>query len=619
MCGIAGYSGQGSREILEKMTNVLEHRGPDGAGFFVDGRVGLGHRRLAIIDLSPTGRQPMSTADGRVTIVFNGEIYNFIELRMGLEKAGYRFLGASDTEVILAAYQVYGLECFKKMNGMFALALYDQPENKLILARDRLGKKPLYWGVMSGTLMFASELKAMVQHPLFRKEIDLAALNKYLAFDYVPTPHTIYQAVYKLEPGYFLEYQNGQVSKEKFWDIKFNVVAAAGRLTRPDLLAEMDARLSAATASRLVADVPLGVFLSGGLDSSTIAYYAQKNSRQKIKTFSIGFAEKSFDESQYAERVAKYLGTDHHHQILTAKDALDIIPALGDVLDEPLADYSIISTLLLSRFTRQHVTVALGGDGGDELFFGYPTFVAESMVRYLNNAPAKFVLNLTKRLLPTSHAHFNTGFKLNQLLAGLDSSPEHRHHDWMGNKNTALRLSAGMTGKMEGEWYEEIDGYFKNVAKENRWNQLVYLYLRTYLMDQVLVKVDRASMAYALEVRAPLLDYEFVDFVNSVPYTYKLKGLRTKQLLKELMVDKLPLEIVERKKQGFAVPLSAWFTNELKPLVLALLSEDKVRQTGILNPKAVAQIVNEHLARQADHRKTIWNLLVFQMWWERWM
>ena len=647
MCGIAGYIGKGDRAILEAMTSTLTHRGPDDAGFFVvTGRkfssrseenffgsnnppsvagaqsrsvsgglpggerggwsVGLGHRRLSIIDLSPTGHQPMQSADGTVTIVFNGEIYNFQSIRDELK--GYPWRGTSDTEVILAAYQAYGLECFKKMNGMFALALYDAPRDRLVMARDRLGKKPLYWGKFGGTVVFGSELKALLKHPAIKKEIDQNSLAKYLAFDYVPTPHSIFKNIYKLEAGHYLVYERGEIKKQPFWDITFG---DRHDLTEAQVLPELDKHLARSVSSRLVSDVPLGIFLSGGLDSSTIAYYAQKASAQKIKTFSIGFTEKSFDESRYARQVAKQLATEHYEQIVTPKEAQDIIPAIGDILDEPVADYSIIPTLLLSRFTRKHVTVALGGDGGDELFFGYPTFPAERAAAWLNNPLGKGLLTFLKNLAPHSNQHFHLRFKLERLLAGLGSDPRHRHHDWMGNRTSGYELQTT-------DLYEDVDGYFEQYKNASRWQQLQALYLRTYLMDQVLVKVDRASMAASLEVRAPFLDYELVDFVTSLHYSYTAHGWQTKYLLKRLMRDKLPAEIVQRKKQGFAVPVGAWFAGELAPMLRDVLSRSNVERAGLVDPQLVERLVEDHIAGRVDYRKELWNLFVLHQWSDKW-
>lgn len=606
MCGIAGYFGQGDRGILERMTNTLTHRGPDDAGFFIDGTIGFGFRRLSIIDLSPSGHQPMESSDGNIVVIFNGEIYNFVELRTELEKKGYRFKSKSDTEVIIYAYSEYGTKCFEKLNGMFAIALYDKKNQRVILARDRLGKKPLYWALYNDTLIFGSELKALMAHPLFKKGIEPASLQKYLAYDYIPTPHTIFKEVYKLEPGHYLTYEKGNIAKTCFWDVKFTTDNSFTGTA--DILKEMDLRLEKAVTSRLVSDVPLGIFLSGGLDSSTIAYYAQKGSKEKIKTFSIGFQEKSFDESNYAREVAKFLGTDHYEHMVTAKDALGVVPHIGGMIDEPMADYSIIPTYLLSQFTRRHVTVALGGDGGDELFFGYPTFQAERLFPLIKmGAP---LIRLFEKLLPVSHAHFNMKFKLCQLLQGINVEAKYRHHAWMGTfVNPELRIT-----NYELQKYDDIDRYWEKIKNEPRWNQLAYLYLKTYLMDQVLVKVDRASMANSLEIRAPFLDYEFVDFVNSIDYRYKIHGLTAKYLLKRLMKDKLPSGIVHRPKQGFGIPISTWLTGELKPLLLDMLSEERIRREGIFEPNAVTRMITEHIGKKRDHRKALWSLLVWQLW-----
>ncbi len=627
MCGVAGYVGHGDHDILKKMTDTLTRRGPDDAGYIVFGNVGLGHRRLSIIDLSPTGHQPMTSADGTVTIVFNGEIYNYTELKKELNK-NYSFRGNSDTEVILAAYQAYGLDCFKKMNGMFAIALYDQKNDRLALARDRLGKKPLYWTVQEGTLLFGSELKALLQHPAFNKEIDPKAVAMYTYYDYIPTPYTIYRGVQKLEPGMYLAYEKGAVRKEKFWDVGFGGGEAdrtnrTDRTNKVELLAELGRRLERATAMRLVSDVPLGIFLSGGLDSSTIAYYAAKASPAaagQIKTFSIGFDDSTFDESAYARQVAKFLGTDHHERMITSKEAMDIIPRIADILDEPMADNSIIPTTLLSRFTREHVTVALGGDGGDELFLGYPTFRAERLMQWGGHLFRALspMFNGLAQILPASHGHYNARFQMEQFLRGLKSAPIHRHHDWMGTFSGEMREKL-LVDRTRWDVYDILDKYVTAVAGEPQWNKLIYLYLRTYLMDQVMVKVDRASMAAALETRAPFLDYEFVDFVNAIPYTYKLHGLQTKHLLKELMKDKLPREIVYRPKRGFGAPVGRWLAGPLSGFLRETLSEENVQRAGVFKPEYVSRLVNDHIGRKYDHRKKLWNLVVFQLWWERWV
>lgn len=627
MCGIVGFLGRGDQETIQKMMHSIEHRGPDDGGFFHDENVWLGHRRLSILDLSPLGHQPMESQSGHTVTVFNGEIYNFRELKKELESKGYSFRGGSDTEIILALYEEEGTECFKKMNGMFALALYDKKQHRLILARDRMGKKPLYYSIFEDGLCFGSELKSLLQYPQIKKEINLQAFAEYLAFDSVFTPQAIFKNVFKLEPGSFLVFEKGQVSKEKFWDIEFGRENewTGTEYEEKDILREMDIRLQKAVESRLVADVPLGIFLSGGLDSSTIAYYAQKLSEKKVQTFSIGFEEQSYDESPFAREVAKFLGTDHHEHILKAKEALGLIPHMADIVDEPVADYSFIPTYLLSKFTRESVTVALGGDGGDELFFGYPTFQAERMVQYMrkNEAFMKQVIESAASLLPSSNKHFNLKFKLERLVAGLNTTPGHRHHSWMGTFS-AGSISQLVHSDIKEEMkkmnpFTQLDVYEQQISNLPRWNQLVYLYCRTYLMDQVLVKVDRSSMAASLEVRAPFLDYKFVDFVNSLDSRYKLRGFETKYLLKKLMEDKLPHSIVYRKKQGFAVPLSHWFRHELKDFVLEILSQESIEKGGYFDAIAVKKLVDEHMQGKGDRRKELWSLIMWQLWYNRWV
>lgn len=627
MCGIVGFVGGGDQNIIEKMMHSIHHRGPDDGGFFHKENIWLGHRRLSILDLSPLGHQPMESLSRQTVIVFNGEIYNFQELKKELEKKGYAFRGGSDTEIILALYEEEGTESFKKMDGMFALALYDKKTGRLVLARDRMGKKPLYYACLENGICFGSELKALLEHPQIKKEIDLQSFAEYLSFDAVFTPHSIFKNIQKLEPGHFLVFEKGNISKEKFWDIEFGkeTVWTGVDHEEKNILQEMDARLQKAVESRLVADVPIGIFLSGGLDSSTIAYYAQKLSGKKIETFSIGFEEKSYDESLFAREVASFLGTDHHEHILKAHEALDIIPKVADIIDEPVADYSFVPTYLLSKFTKESVTVALGGDGGDELFFGYPTFQAEKMLQYMrkNEAFMKRVVNSVAAVLPSSNKHFNLKFKLERLVAGLNTTPGHRHHSWMGTfapdslfelVHPDIKEEIKKTNP-----FVQLDAYEKQIAHLPRWNQLIYLYCRTYLMDQVLVKVDRSSMAASLEVRAPFLDYRFVDFVNSIDSRYKLRGFETKYLLKKLMEDKLPSSIVYRKKQGFAVPLSFWFRHELKDFVHDILSKEALEKVGYFDVGAVERLVKDHMEGKADRRKQIWSLIVWQLWYNRWV
>lgn len=619
MCGIAGYFGKGNQEILLKMTKTLIHRGPDDEGFYLNAEIGLGHRRLSIIDLSPAGHQPMTNEDQTVWLIFNGEIYNFQDLKKLIENK-HRFLSQTDTEVIIHLYEEIGEEVFKQLNGMFAIAIYDLRKHQLILGRDRLGKKPLYWGIFNKTLIFGSELKALLQHPLCQKELDISSLNKYLIYEYVPTPWSIFKNIYKLEPGHCLIYNGKNLTKKLFWDIKFNI---NNQLTKDDFIEKLDTEIERAVKVRLVSDVPLGIFLSGGIDSTTIAYYAQKNSLQKIKTFSIGFEDKSFDESVYARLAAHFLGTEHYEQILTPEQSLELIPKLAELLDEPLADASIIPTYLLSKFTKERVTVALGGDGGDELFCGYDPFVAHQFARLYEKIPAflrKKILKISQ-YLPVSFNNISLDFKIKKFIEGFDNNKIYQNQIWLGSFNKKERQSLfkeevwSLLNK-ENE-FEEIDHYLSKLNDRNFYHQLIYLYLKTYLMDDILVKVDRASMFNSLEVRAPFLDYLLVDFINTIPINLKLKGIKTKYIFKKLMETKIPPQIVYRKKKGFGIPVAKWLVKELKPLCLDLLSPDKIEKQGIFNSQYIERLLEDHFQHKKDNHKLIWTLLIFQQWYSK--
>ncbi|MFA5830727.1 MAG: asparagine synthase (glutamine-hydrolyzing) [Candidatus Paceibacterota bacterium] len=617
MCGISGFIGKGEREDAEKMNAALLHRGPDEQGVFFESGVGLGHTRLSILDLSPTGCQPMFSKDHLLVTVFNGEIYNFSELKNELQEKKHVFVGSSDTEVILALYEEYGEKCFEKMEGMFAIALYDRSNKKLLLARDRMGKKPLYWFFSHGTLVFASELKALLKHPLFKKEIDLFALNKYLAYEHIPTPESIFKGVRKLEPGSYLVFENGKTRKETFWNPCFVSESISFR----DAILRLDEEINNAVKRRMIADVPIGVFLSGGLDSSAIAYYAQNNSEEKIKTFSIGFSEKSFDESSYAREVAKFLGTEHHEKTVTAGDLLAVIPEMAALVDEPLADASIIPTFLLSKFAKEHVTVALGGDGGDELFAGYPTFQADIAASLFPKAfmfPAEKMLSL----LPISHANFSFDFKAWKFLEGVRENDSFRRHMvWLGAFNGAERaelFSKDSFKKISGaDVFDDLDRYRLESKNATLKNALLYAYERSYLMDQVMTKTDRASMFASLETRAPFLDRNIVDFVNPLPFSYKMHGFTTKYILKKLMEGKLPKHIIYRKKKGFGLPVAKWLAEDLHDFCNDTLSESAIKKAGFFKYDYIAKLKSEHFEKRNNHAKKLWTLLVFQLWYNQ--
>ena len=605
MCGIAGFVGKGTQDDLSKMVQAIKHRGPDDQGFLVKDNVGLGHARLSIIDLSPAGHQPMTR--GNLSLVFNGEIYNFKVLRKELERSGLKFSSNSDTEVVLLGFELWGLGIFAKLRGMFAIALYDFGKKQLILARDPLGKKPLYWVKFSQAFLFGSELKALIAHPAFVKELDQESLAQYFIHECVPTPKSIWAGVSKLEPGSHLVYDGQNVTKDIFWRPNYTEVRLSQEASPPrgrsDLRAkikELDNLLAKATEARLISDVPLGVFLSGGIDSSTVAYYAQKASAQKIKTFSIGFEEKSYDESNYARLVAKHLGTNHHEQYVTAKDMFDVVPLVAEIFDEPVADASVIPTYLLSKFTREKVTVALGGDGGDELFEGYQTFIAEQFKLFF---PIIRLLGYpVTKLLPKSSNYFSLDFKISKFLDGAGATGAERHSRWLAAFQP-----------------EEIRKLMDYELRIMNYESIPEFYLRRYLMDQVLVKVDRASMRSALETRAPFLDTRVVDFANSLPHKYKVRGITTKYILKKLMQDKLPSEVVWRKKKGFAVPLSNWLRHELRDLCNDLLAPDKLNREAIFNSDYVEKLKKDHFAGQRNNSKKLWTLMTFELWRDRWL
>lgn len=621
MCGIAGFHGLGNHEIIKNMTKSLARRGPNDESFYNYENLYLGFRRLSIIDLS-TGRQPMSNEDDTIWIVFNGEIYNFLELRSDLEKRGHKFKSKTDTEVIIHLYEEKGEECFKELNGMFALAIWDQNKKKLIVAKDRLGKKPLYYTVINNTFIFASELKSILCHSLVKKEIDFDSLNKYFIYEYVPSPKTIIKNVNKLEAGHFLVWHNNTLTSKKYWDATFKSINYG---SKTNILNNFDSLLSDAVKKRLVSDVPLGVFLSGGIDSASVTYYASKHSSQKIKTFSIGFDDNSFDESNYAKQVSDMLKTDHHHMYLSPKDLLESMSDIAQINDEPFADASIFPTHLLSKFTRNSVTVALGGDGSDELLAGYPTFQALKIAKLIRYLPQSSILILQKIIntLPVSYDNFSLDFKLKKIISGYSYKTEIQNQIWLGSfglkeNNNLFSNDILSTIDFENSFYE-LERLLDNVKNEKLENRLIYLYLKQYLADDILVKVDRASMYNSLEVRAPFLDYRLVDFINSLPYELKLKGFTAKYLLKELMKDKLPNNIINRSKKGFGIPVAKWLNNELKDFTNDLLSQDNISKQGILNYNYINSILTEHRDMKVDHHKKIWTLLMFQVWYNNWL
>jgi asparagine synthase (glutamine-hydrolysing) len=628
MCGLTGFWGSGGTTDVERMVATIHHRGPDDTAVYADRDVYLAHARLSIIDLSSTGRQPMSNADGSVTIVFNGEIYNFQKHRERLLRQGYVFRGTSDTEVILALYAEMGERCFSELEGMFAIALWDRHTERMFLVRDRMGKKPLYWGLFGSTLIFGSELKAVLAHPLATREFDPEALALYLAHEYVPTPWTPFKHIRKVRPGSYITYTKKEgVRESSLWDISFLKRTPVPR-SPDEYLTTLDGLIRSATEERLMAaDVPVGLFLSGGVDSSVVGYYAALLRKEKgmdpLQTFSIGFKEASFDESAHAEQVATHIGATHHARMCTADDALALLPELTAHMDEPFADASLLPTTLLSQFARNQVKVALSGDGGDELFFGYETFLAHRLADYYARVPQgiRRLIAGAAHLLPTSHRYMSLDFRVKRFVRGADMHPLPRNQAWIGSCTPGeirTMLSPDMDHRTaqfdvltpDREHYDEVSG--------DTLRRLSWVYARTYMMDGVLVKVDRASMYASLEVRSPLLSSAVAEFAYGLPSNAKLRGTRGKITLRRLMEGKLPSAIIRRRRKGFGVPLGAWLRGPLEPIMSEKLDRQRIAKQGIFNPATVDLLVREHRDGYADRRKELWTLLMFQFWYDTW-
>lgn len=617
MCGIAGYvSGriQEGSAVLERMNQAMIHRGPDEEGIYVNGTHGLGMRRLQVIDLTG-GSQPIWNEDHTVGIVFNGEIYNFRELREGLLKKGHRFSSRSDTEVIVHLYEEEGVGCLERLNGMFAFALYDTKQGELFLARDRLGEKPLHYYHRNGEFVFASEIKSILAFPGLTPRLNLEALNLYLTYEYVPAPYTIYEEIYKLEPAHFLILKKGELTLRPYWRPSFRRFEK--KFSREEGVEKLRRHLKRSVEMRTVSDVPLGAFLSGGIDSSLMTAFLAQSSSHRIQTFNIAFEDPSFDESRYSRQVARYLGTDHHEERLTPENLIKIFPEMIQNLDEPFADASAIPTYLLSRFTRRHVTVALSGDGGDELFHGYPTYQAHQIARWFPRWLAKPAQRLAD-LLPVSDGNISFDFKMRRFAAGLGHEPAVRHQIWLGafepaQKRELFRPEVSQALKEEGE-FGPLKEHWGHCDSSDDWDRLCHTDLRFYLQDDILFKVDRMSMLHSLEVRAPYLDHELVEFACSLSPGLKLKGLTAKYILKEAARGLLPEKIIHRPKKGFGVPIAKWIKSDLKEMFQETLSEETISREGLFNPKFVGRLLAEHLSRRKDHRKLLWTLFVFESW-----
>jgi asparagine synthase (glutamine-hydrolysing) len=628
MCGICGvvYADRDRHVdpgLVEIMTATITHRGPDQQGLYHQNNVGLGSRRLSIIDLDG-GQQPIHNEDKTIWVAFNGELYNYRELTHSLIRRGHKFYTASDTEVLVHAYEEFGDEFLEYLNGMFAFALWDENQHRLIVARDRLGIKPLYYTRHDNALIFGSELKTILAYPGVPRSVDLVALNEYLSFEYVPTPRTIFQNIHKLPPGHALSYRDGKLEMWQYWDINLGRSENLQPKQIQDYEGELLDVLREAVRKEMVSDVPVGVLLSGGLDSSTIAALMAEIAPGSVKSFSIRFDDPSFDESNYARRVAHHLQTEHYELTLTPNLTLELVPQLAKFLDEPLGDSSIIPTFLLSQFTRHHVKVALGGDGGDELFAGYSTLQAHRLVEYyemlLPGVVRHRLIPWIVDRLPVSFDNISLDFKVRRFIAGRGIPIVMRHHQWLGSFAIAQKrqLLQPWTQLLEKDTYQVAFEHQRNSQAQEALNQLLYCDLKLYLEGDILPKVDRASMANSLEVRVPFLNHTLVEYTAKLPHTLKLRGLTTKYILRRAMRHHLPPDILGRSKKGFNMPVAKWFTSDLRPLVEDMLSRDRLQREGFFNADYVQKLLSEHMNGQADHRKLLWTLLVFELWYEHW-
>jgi asparagine synthase (glutamine-hydrolysing) len=619
ICGVAGGDPSDGRELVARMCAAMVHRGPDDEGsVHLDG-VTLGMRRLSIIDIEG-GHQPIHNEDSTVWVVQNGEIYNHLELREVLLNAGHTFATRSDTEVLVHGYEEWGEAMVERLNGMFAFAILDLRRRRVLLARDRMGIKPLHYAVDGRRLVFASELKALLRDPVLRRDIDPVALDEYLALEFVPSPRSIVRGISKLPPAHTLEWflGSGMHRLHRYWSPTLGEETGSSSGDVDERAEELRVVMRESVRKELISDVPLGVFLSGGIDSSAVtAMMSQLGS--DVKSFSVGFAERSFDESRYARQVARHLGTDHHELTLEPSMLLDLISQLPTLLDEPLGDASIIPTYLLSAFTRRHVKVALGGDGGDELFAGYPTLQAHRLAGYYNRAPRLLREGLIEpvvRRLPVSRDNLSFDFRAKRFVSGAARPVAERHRRWMGSfaaeERTAL-LSADVREQLKGSGHIRVAEH-EGAAPADLLNQVLLMDMRLYLENDILVKLDRASMMASLEGRVPLLNNDFVEFATRLPLDMKLRGLRPKFLLKRALRGLLPDDILNRPKKGFGIPVAHWFRGPLKEQMLSVLSPERVAGKGFFDPAAVKRLIGDHLSGRKDNRKQLWTLFVFELW-----
>jgi asparagine synthase (glutamine-hydrolysing) len=626
MCGICGILSLNGAPVdpatLDEMNQALLHRGPDSGGSFVQDGVGLAARRLAIIDLEG-GDQPIANEDGTIHVVQNGEIYNYRELREELERNGHRLATRSDTEVLVHLYEDHGPGFVEKLRGMFAIALWDGRARRLVLARDRFGIKPLYYRLTAESLSFASELKALLKQPGFSREIDLSALETYLAFSFIPAPLTIFRGVNKLPPGSVLTWEadrreDGGVEITSYARPRPVASGEVRNESEEELAEELLSRLRDSVRAHLIADVPVGVLLSGGLDSCTLAALASQESSAQVMTFSIGFEERRFDERERARLVAQRYGTDHH-ELVVRPDAVELLPTLAKVYDEPFADASAIPTFIVSKLARQHVKVALSGEGGDELFGGYDYYVGHLLARRLR-AVARLSRPLVERL-PSSSAKASTfDHKAKRFVRGAGLSPLQRHYAWK-----EVFSPEGRTDLLQDDRRGQLDplqllsSRYAESEGSDDLSRIMDVDLGIFLVDDMLVKTDRASMANSLEARVPFLDPVVSELALALPSRLKVRPFATKRIVRSAVSRLLPKEILQGKKQGFSIPVAGWLRGELQPVAREALSPERVRNQGFFKPETVTSMLDGHAAGRADFSRQLWALLVFSLWFDEYV
>jgi asparagine synthase (glutamine-hydrolysing) len=617
MCGIAGISGTDlsdnaeTRDLIARMLGAIEHRGPDDEGHYIEAGVAMGMRRLAIIDLA-TGRQPISNEDGSIWVIFNGEIYNYRELRELLLARGHKLRTRTDTETIAHLYEDEGERCVERLRGMFAFAIWDRRERLLFLARDRVGKKPLHYAMAGGTMVFGSEIKSILQHPGVKREIDLRAISDFLAFGYVPDPVTAFAGVHKLPPGHTLTFKDGLICTRRYWDFDYSKGPAAREpeAREEDYVERLRELIAESVRLRLESDVPLGAFLSGGIDSSLVV--AMMAREMKVKTFSIGFPDAGFDELRYARIAARHFGADHHEFVVTP----DICRLVEEIVwhhDEPFADVSSVPTYVVSKMAREHVTVALSGDGGDEVFGGYERYVVDWRRRRYERAPAflRHAMLRASRALPQ-------GAYGKRFLRSISLEPAARYVDSVSyfDRDSQLALFSE-DARLAIAGYDPAGRFERTFAApigSSRLDRQLYLDSKTYLPGDILVKVDRMSMANSLETRAPLLDHRLIEFAQTIPASLKLRGTETKYILKRAAEGLIPAEIINRPKQGFDVPIRRWFNHELREMLDDTLNDRRARERGDINHRTVLAILDEHRRGMRDHSRRLWSLLALELW-----